>query len=102
MFRQGSPIRLRATPQEGACPRMNSYDARHLRLLNLIEARRWSEIGQDDLPELKVLMVCNYVALTDAAGKEPEITLNAEGQDYFQHLSRLQQQNPGLVGHVGL
>lgn len=77
---------------------MNSYDAKHLRLLKLIEARRWSELSQDDLPELKVLMVCNYVALTDSTGKDPVITLNPEGQDYFQHLSRLKLQNPGLVG----
>ncbi|WP_213878736.1 hypothetical protein [Pseudomonas sp. dw_358] len=77
---------------------MNSYDSEHLRLLNLIEARRWSEIGQDDLHALKVLMVCNYVVLTDSTGKDPVITLNPEGQDYFQHLSRLKLQNPGLVG----
>jgi hypothetical protein len=76
---------------------MNAYDARHLRLLNLIEARQWQDISQDDVEELRVLIVCKYVALAEAAGSAPSMVLNPEGRHYHQRLSELQMQRAANV-----
>ncbi|MBF7143043.1 MULTISPECIES: hypothetical protein [Pseudomonas] len=76
---------------------MNAYDARHLRLLNLIEARQWNEISQDDAEELRVLIVCKYVALAEAAGKAPSMVLNPEGQHYHQRLAELALQQAANI-----
>jgi hypothetical protein len=67
---------------------MNSYDAKHLHVLNLIEARRWAEMNPDDVHELKVLIACKYVTLKQHADKRASITLNAEGSHYHQSLSQ--------------
>ena len=68
---------------------MNSYDAKHLHLLGLIQAQRWTEIDQKDVQELNVLIVCKYVELHSVGGEAPTLTLNPEGEGYYQRLSRL-------------
>ncbi|MBF7144947.1 MULTISPECIES: hypothetical protein [Pseudomonas] len=73
---------------------MNDSDARHLRLLNLIEARRVGEFDFDDIQELKALIARNYIVLTEKPGLAPSISLNAEGQDYHQSLFEL------TIGHM--
>lgn len=73
---------------------MTDYDARHLRLLNLIEAGRLGEFDFDDIQELKALIARNYIVLTEIPGQWPSISLNAEGQDYHQNLFEL------AIGHM--
>lgn len=68
---------------------MNHYDTKHLRLLGLIDARRWAELSPDDMQEIRVLMVCKYVTLSRASHPTPTISLNPEGQHYFKRLSQL-------------
>jgi hypothetical protein len=67
---------------------MNSYDSKHLHVLNLIESCRWAEITSDDMHELQVLIACKYVALKQCADKAPSITLNSEGRHYHHSLSQ--------------
>lgn len=67
---------------------MNSYDSKHLRVLNLISAHRWAEISPDDMHELRILIACKYVVLKQRLDKAPSITLNPEGRDYHQSLSQ--------------
>ncbi|WP_263260795.1 hypothetical protein [Pseudomonas sp. RIT-PI-S] len=68
---------------------MNTYDAKHLQLLDLIEASRWQEISEEDLHELKVLVVCKYVAFTKGRDDQLMVALNPEGKHYHQRLSEL-------------
>jgi hypothetical protein len=70
-------------------PTMTDYDLQHLRLLNLIEARRLNEFGFDDIQELKVLIGRDYIDLTEIPGQWPTISLNTEGQHYHQCLFEL-------------
>lgn len=69
---------------------MNTYDSKHLRLLNLIQAQSWAQIGSAEILELKVLIACKYVTLSDKAKGAPIIQLNPEGEHYHQRLSQLQ------------
>jgi hypothetical protein len=69
---------------------MNTYNSKHLRLLNLIQSRRWSEIGDAEIQELRVLIACKYVAISATAGATPNIELNPEGRHYQLRLSELQ------------
>jgi hypothetical protein len=68
---------------------MNDYDARHLRLLNLIKARRWADFDFDDIQELKVLIACKYIVFTEKRGQAPSVSLNADGHHYHQSLAEL-------------
>lgn len=69
---------------------MNTYDSKHLRLLNLILAQRWADIGNAEIHELRVLIACKYVTLSDRASGTPTIELNPEGRHYHQRLSELE------------
>jgi hypothetical protein len=68
---------------------MNAYDTKHLRLLNLIEAGQWEDLSEDDLHELKVLVVCRYVSLGEGKRNMPLVALNPEGKHYHRRLSEL-------------
>lgn len=67
---------------------MNTYDARHLQLLNLIESCQWDALTENDLDELKVLAVCRYVSLGQARSDKP-LLLTPEGRHYRRHLASL-------------
>lgn len=75
---------------------MNTYDSKHLRLLNLIQARRWSDIGDAEVEELRVLIACKYVAVSATAGATPNIELNPEGLHYQRRLSELERRKAEL------
>ncbi len=77
-------------------PCMNTYDSKHLRLLNLIQSRRWSNIGDAEIQELRVLIACKYVAVSATAGATPNIELNPEGLHYQRHLSELERRKAEL------
>lgn len=70
---------------------MNTYDSKHLRLLNLIRARRWSDIGEADIQELRVLISCKYVIVTPRTSGSPTIELNPEGRHYHRRLVELEK-----------
>jgi hypothetical protein len=67
---------------------VNTYDTKHLRLLDIIEGGQWEAISENHLDELKVLVVCKYVSLGNGKNEKP-IRLNPEGRHYHRHLSRL-------------
>ena len=67
---------------------MNTYDARHLQLLNLIESCQWDALTENDLDELKVLLVCRYVSLGQAQS-DTRIMITSEGRHYHRHLASL-------------
>jgi len=69
---------------------MNAYDANHLRLLTLIQARHWSKIREADIYELQVLITCKYVNMSNTVGGTPTMELNPEGRHYLLRLSELQ------------
>lgn len=79
---------------------MNAYDSKHLRLLNLIQARRWSDIGDAEIEELRVLIACKYVTVSGRAGGTPTIELNPEGHHYHHRLSELEIQKAELRSHA--
>lgn len=68
---------------------MNPYDSKHLRLLGLVQDRRWAEIEHDDIHELKVLITCKYIVVKSPSGQVPSMNLNPEGAHYFERLSQL-------------
>lgn len=75
---------------------MNNYDSKHLRLLNLIQARRWSDIGDEDIQELRVLISCKYVTVTPRTSGTPTIELNPEGRHYHRRLVELERRKIAL------
>lgn len=77
-------------------PCMNTYDSKHLRLLNLIQARRWSDISDADIQELRVLIACKYVTVSASATATPNIELNPEGLHYQRRLSELERRKAEL------
>lgn len=68
---------------------MNSYDAKHLQLMDLIEAGKWQNISERDADELRVLVVCGYVSIKDERSGKPRLALNQEGRHYHRQLSHL-------------
>lgn len=68
---------------------MNTYDAKHLQLLNLIDAGQWEQLSENDLHELRVLVVCKYVSLSEAKNGKPLIALNQDGRHYRRQLAQL-------------
>lgn len=68
---------------------MNTYDSKHLRILDLISLNRWAEMTAEDLYELKVLMACKYVHVDMPVGRVPSIQLNPEGHHYHLKLSAM-------------
>lgn len=68
---------------------MNTYDAKHLHLLGIVQGRRWAEIEQDDIHELKVLITCKYIRVQSKVGHAPDMTLTPEGIHYFRRLCEL-------------
>jgi hypothetical protein len=75
---------------------MNTYDSKHLRLLNLIQARRWCDIGDTEIEEMRVLIACKYVALSSRASATPTIELNPEGRHYHLRLTELESRKAEL------
>lgn len=75
---------------------MNTYDAKHLRLLNLIQAQHWAGIGDAEIQELRVLIACKYVTVTDRVGQVPMIKLTPGGRHYHHRLSELEMRKAGL------
>ena len=75
---------------------MNTYDSKHLRLLNLIQARRWSDIGDAEIQELRVLIACKYVTVSATASATPDIQLSPEGRHYQLRLSELEKRKSEL------
>lgn len=67
---------------------MNTYDARHLQLLDLIDSCQWDALTENDLDELKVLVVCRYVLLGQAQS-DMRIMITSEGRHYHRHLASL-------------
>lgn len=68
---------------------MNTYDAKHLQLLNLIEAGQVEQLSENDLHELRVLVVCKYVSLGESKEGKPLIALTQEGRHYRRQLAQL-------------
>lgn len=75
---------------------MNTYDAKHLRLLNLIQAQQWADIGDAEIQELRVLIACKYVTVTDRVGQIPMIKLTPGGHHYHARLSELEIRKASL------
>lgn len=69
---------------------MNTYDAKHLRLLKLIAAGDWHSIAITDLEELRTLSVCGYIEVSSSRSDSHNITLLAEGLNYLGHLLKLE------------
>lgn len=69
---------------------MNTYDARHLRLLRLISVEDWPAIAVTDLDELRTLSVCGYIEVSSARRDSHQITLKPEGRHYMTHLLKLE------------
>lgn len=82
---------------------MNTYDAKHLHLLSLIQGRRWAEITQDDIHELNVLITCKYIMVKSLSGHVPDMTLNPEGVHYLRRLCELNSRSiePGFRKTAG-
>lgn len=83
-----------SSPSTLSC--MNTYDSKHLRLLNLIQVQCWSDIGDAEIQELRVLIACKYVTVTDRVGKIPTIKLTPEGRHYHLRLAELESRKAGL------
>lgn len=69
---------------------MNTYDARHLRLLRLISVGDWPAIVVTDLDELRTLSVCGYIDVSSTRSDSHRITLKPEGRHYMNHLLKLE------------
>jgi len=65
---------------------MNTYDQKHLALLELIHSGQWRDIPDEDANELQVLVACKYVIINSAALGLAQIALTPEGQQYLQRL----------------
>lgn len=68
---------------------MNTYDHKHLILLRQIAAGNWLGIPEEDVSELKVLMVCKYVRIEKDSRGCDQVVITTEGSHYFHHLSDL-------------
>jgi hypothetical protein len=66
---------------------MNTYDQKHLELLELIHSGQWQNIPDKDANELQVLVACKYVIINSSAPGLAQLTLNPEGQRYLERLS---------------
>ncbi|WPP02410.1 hypothetical protein SFA35_25805 (plasmid) [Pseudomonas sp. HR96] len=75
---------------------MNTYDARHLRVMSLIKAQRWVDIDEGDIQELRVLIACKYVVVTKRTGQIPMIEVTPDGQHYHARLAELELRKAGL------
>lgn len=69
---------------------MNTYDARHLRLLRLISVGDWPAIVVTDLDELRTLSICGYIEVSSSRSDSHGITLKPEGRHYMNHLLKLE------------
>ena len=70
---------------------MNTYDQKHLELLELIHSGQWQDIPDGDANELQVLVACKYVVIKSGAHGLAQIILNPEGQQYFERLCGLKE-----------
>ncbi|UFH50370.1 hypothetical protein [Pseudomonas sp. KNUC1026] len=68
---------------------MNDYDARHLRLLDIIKTRRWSDLKLEDIEEIRVLIACKYLVLDEHHGRAPTVAFNPDGRHYHRSLRLL-------------
>ncbi len=82
--------------------RMNSYDSKHLRLMNLIRSQQWAAIGGAEIHELKVLIACKYVTLHDKANGRPSLELNPEGQHPHRRLVELESRQNAMRNHLSI
>lgn len=89
-------------------PSMNTYDQKHLDMLELIHSGQWQSIPDKDANELQVLVACKYVIIDSSAHGLAQITLNPEGQRYLKRLSEIkamkfQSSRPDdAAAHVGV